>query len=118
MNENDKPKKVHIRFKVIFIYAIAIAIAALILYLIIPSLLNYGPDTINTSFDKEVSGLLPLSRRSRAFPSSSATNPPIPCAASDRRIFYSFFPPIPPWKMSKFHKLSLPLLIFSGSVLY
>ena len=56
MNENDKPKKVHIRFKVIFIYAIAIAIAALILYLIIPSLLNYGPDTINTSFDKEVSG--------------------------------------------------------------
>ena len=56
MNENDKPKKVHIRFQIILTYAIAIAIAALLFYLVIPNLLNYGPDTINTEFDKEVSG--------------------------------------------------------------
>ena len=55
MNENNKPKKVHIRLQIILIYAVAIAIAALLFYLIIPSLLNYGPDTINTEFDKEVS---------------------------------------------------------------
>lgn len=52
----DKPKKVNVKSKIIFTYAIAIAIACLLFYLVIPYLLNYGPDTINTAFDKEVSG--------------------------------------------------------------
>lgn len=56
MEENKKIKSEHIRLKIILTYAIAIAIAGLIFYLIIPSLLNYGPDTINTIFDKNVSG--------------------------------------------------------------
>ena len=52
----DKPKKVNVTPKIILTYAIAIAIACLLFYLVIPYLLNYGPDTINTAFDKEVSG--------------------------------------------------------------
>lgn len=52
----DKPKKVNVKPKIILTYAIAIAIACLLFYLVIPYLLNYGPDTINTAFDKEVSG--------------------------------------------------------------
>ena len=50
------PKKVNVKSKIIFTYAIAIAIACLLFYLVIPYLLNYGPDTINTEFDKQVSG--------------------------------------------------------------
>ena len=42
--------------KIIFTYAISIAIACILLYFIIPGLLNYGPDTINTEFDRQVSG--------------------------------------------------------------
>ena len=49
-------KKNKIRSKIILIYAIAIAIACMIFYIVIPYLLNYSPDTINTTFDKEVSG--------------------------------------------------------------
>ncbi len=56
MSEINTHKKENIRFKIILTYAIAIAIAGLIFYFIIPSLLNYGPDTINTNFDKTVSG--------------------------------------------------------------
>ena len=52
----ELPKKAKVKTKIIFTYAIAIAIACVIFYLVIPNLLNYGPDTINTSFDKEVSG--------------------------------------------------------------
>ena len=52
----NTPKKVNVKNKIIFTYAIAIAIASLLFYLIIPDLLNYGPDTINTAFDKQVSG--------------------------------------------------------------
>ena len=51
--KNKKPK---IRSKIIFIYAIAIAIACMVFYIVIPYLLNYSPDTINTEFDKQVSG--------------------------------------------------------------
>lgn len=49
-------KKVHVKSKIILTYAISIAIGCLLFYLIIPHLLNYGADTINTSFDKQVSG--------------------------------------------------------------
>lgn len=52
----ELPKKAKVKTKIIFTYAIAIAIACVVFYLVIPNLLNYGPDTINTSFDKEVSG--------------------------------------------------------------
>ena len=52
----DKSKKVNVKPKIILTYAIAIAIACLLFYLVIPYLLNYGPGTINTQFDKEVSG--------------------------------------------------------------
>ncbi len=51
----EKPQKVHMRIKIILTYAIAISIAGVIFYLVIPNLLNYGPGTINTEFDKEVS---------------------------------------------------------------
>ena len=56
MSKKDIPRKVHIKLKIILTYAIAIAIAGFIFYLIIPPLLNYGPGTINTEFDKSVSG--------------------------------------------------------------
>lgn len=49
-------KKIHIKEKIIATYIVAIAIACFIFYLIIPTLLNYGTGTINTEFDKEVSG--------------------------------------------------------------
>lgn len=52
----DSPKKVKVKTKIILTYAIAIAIACLLFYLLIPTLLNYGPDTINTEFDRQVSG--------------------------------------------------------------
>lgn len=52
----DTQKKVRVKLKIIFTYSIAIAIACVLLYFIIPGLLNYGPDTINTEFDKQVSG--------------------------------------------------------------
>ena len=45
-----------IKKKVILIYNITLFIDAIILYNMIPFLLNYGPGTINTTFDKEVSG--------------------------------------------------------------
>ena len=45
-----------IKKKIILIYNITLFIDAIILYYMIPFLLNYGPDTINTNFDKEVSG--------------------------------------------------------------
>ena len=45
-----------IRSKIISIYAIAIAIACMVFYVIVPYLLNYSPDTINTEFDRQVSG--------------------------------------------------------------
>ena len=51
-----KSKKQKIRSKIICIYAIAIAIACMVFYIVIPYLLNYSPDTINTEFDKQVSG--------------------------------------------------------------
>lgn len=49
-------KKIHVKEKVILTYIVAIAIACLVFYFIIPSLLNYGEGTINTDFDREVSG--------------------------------------------------------------
>lgn len=49
-------KKTNIKHKVIFIYAIAIAIACIVFYVSIPYLLSYSPDTINTEFDKQMSG--------------------------------------------------------------
>lgn len=52
----DTQKKVKVKLKIIFTYSIAITIACVLLYFIIPGLLNYGPDTINTEFDKQVSG--------------------------------------------------------------
>lgn len=52
----ESPKKVRIKAKIIFTYAIAIAIACILFYFTIPNLLNYGPGTINTDFDKQVSG--------------------------------------------------------------
>ena len=52
----DTPKKEKVKIKIIFTYAVAIAIACLLFYFAIPYLLNYGPDTINTAFDKQVSG--------------------------------------------------------------
>lgn len=48
-------KKENVKSKIILTYAIAIAIACILFYFLIPYLLNYGPDTINTTFDKEVS---------------------------------------------------------------
>lgn len=51
-----QPKKEKVKLKIIFTYAIGITIVCILFYLIIPYLLNYGPDTINTEFDKEVSG--------------------------------------------------------------
>lgn len=51
----NKQKK-HVKAKIILTYAISIAIACILLYFFIPYLLNYGPDTINTEFDKQVSG--------------------------------------------------------------
>lgn len=52
----EQPKKVKVKSKIIFTYAIGVAIVCLLFYLIIPYLLNYGPGTINTEFDKAVSG--------------------------------------------------------------
>ena len=52
----DTQKKVKVKAKIIFTYSISIALACILLYFIIPGLLNYGPDTINTEFDKQVSG--------------------------------------------------------------
>ena len=52
----EEPKKVKVKSKIIFTYAVGVAIVCLLFYLIIPYLLNYGPGTINTQFDKEVSG--------------------------------------------------------------
>ena len=52
----EQPKKMKVKTKIIFTYAIGVAIVCILFYLIIPYLLNYGPDTINTQFDKEVSG--------------------------------------------------------------
>lgn len=49
-------KKLYIKEKIILTYIISIAIACTIFYFIIPYLLNYGEGTINTTFDKEVSG--------------------------------------------------------------
>lgn len=45
-----------IKKKIIIIYNITVFVAAIIMYYMIPFLLNYGPGTINTAFDKEVSG--------------------------------------------------------------
>lgn len=45
-----------IKKKIIIIYNITVFVAAIIMYYMIPFLLNYGPGTINTTFDKEVSG--------------------------------------------------------------
>ena len=49
-------KKIHIKEKIILTYVFAIIIASIIFYFSIPYFLNYGEGTINTSFDKEVSG--------------------------------------------------------------
>ncbi len=49
-------KKVKVKSKIIITYAVSITIACILLYFIIPVLLNYGPDTINTEFDRQVSG--------------------------------------------------------------
>ena len=49
-------KKLKTRRNIIFAYNIALAIAILVIYLLIPKLLNYGPGTINTEFDKQMSG--------------------------------------------------------------
>ena len=51
-----EPKKKNIKLKIILTYVFAISIASVIFYFIIPYLLNYGPGTINTSFDREISG--------------------------------------------------------------
>ena len=52
----QEPKKVHVKERIILTYIIFIAIACLVFYFIIPTLLNYGEGTINTEFDKAVSG--------------------------------------------------------------
>ena len=52
----SEQKKTNVKLKIIFIYAISIALACTVFYLIIPYLLNYSPDTINTEFDKQMSG--------------------------------------------------------------
>ena len=52
----EEPKKVKVKSKIIMTYAVGVAIVCILFYLIIPYLLNYGPGTINTQFDKEVSG--------------------------------------------------------------
>ena len=49
-------KKSKVKSKIISIYAISIIIACVLFYLLIPYLLNYAPGTINTPFDKQVSG--------------------------------------------------------------
>ena len=49
-------KKDKIKFKIILIYALAYALAGTVFFIVVPSLLNYAPGTINTEFDKEVSG--------------------------------------------------------------
>lgn len=48
--------KKHIKTRLILLYNITLIISAMIMYYIIPIFLNYGPDTINTEFDKVVSG--------------------------------------------------------------
>ena len=53
--KKEKTKK-RVKAKIISTYILAFSLACLLFYLVIPTLLNYGPDTINTSFDKEVSG--------------------------------------------------------------
>ena len=52
----QKTNKPHIKEKIILTYIFFIAIACLVFYFIIPYLLNYGEGTINTEFDKAVSG--------------------------------------------------------------
>ena len=52
----QKKKKTHIKERIILTYIVSIAIACLVFYFIIPYLLNYGEGTINTEFDKAVSG--------------------------------------------------------------
>lgn len=51
-----KKEKIYIKEKIILTYIVSIAIACMVFYFIIPYLLNYGQGTINTAFDKEMSG--------------------------------------------------------------
>lgn len=53
MQKTNKPR---IKERIILTYIVSIAIACLVFYFIIPYLLNYGAGTINTEFDKQVSG--------------------------------------------------------------
>ena len=54
--EKKQKREIKIKSKILLIYAIAIAVACMFFYIVIPYLLNYSPDTINTEFDKQVSG--------------------------------------------------------------
>lgn len=48
--------KKNIKTRLILLYNFTLIISAIIMYYIIPVFLNYGPDTINTEFDRMMSG--------------------------------------------------------------
>lgn len=52
-----KKRKMKISTKIIFYLSIITIFIAIIFYFALPNLLNYSDDTINTEFDKKVSGL-------------------------------------------------------------
>ena len=50
-------RKLNISTKISIAFTIIIVFFAMIFYFLLPTLLNYPPNTINTQFDKEVSKL-------------------------------------------------------------
>lgn len=55
--KNKKIKNLSVSNKMSISFSIIALIVAILFYFLLPSLLNYPPDTINTQFDKEVSKL-------------------------------------------------------------
>ena len=52
-----KNKQFNVSTKIAFSFTVITILVAIIFYFLLPSLLNYPPNTINTQFDKEVSKL-------------------------------------------------------------
>ena len=56
MKKKNK-KQFSISTKIAFSFTIITILVAMVFYFLLPTLLNYPPNTINTQFDKEVSKL-------------------------------------------------------------
>ena len=56
MKKKEK-KQIKVSTKIAFSFTVITILVAIVFYFLLPSLLNYPPNTINTQFDKEVSKL-------------------------------------------------------------